>query len=80
MSNSYKKEPVMKIIYADSKKFASKKIRRTNGHLKSGGFYRKIYSSYDIFGQCSRISKQKYEIDYVGNSYEFNWEKWYHRK
>lgn len=80
MSNSYKKKPILKVICKDAKKDANKKVRRATEPIKSGCFYRKIFYSYDIIDQYSRVSKKQYDIDYAGNGRKFNWSKWYYRK
>lgn len=48
MSRSYKKTPMVKDKNKGAKKLANKKVRRYKGAIKNGGFYRKIFCSYDI--------------------------------
>ena len=47
MSRSFKKTPIEKFNCSFAKKMAKRKVRRTE-EVFSGGYYKKVFDSYDI--------------------------------
>ena len=60
MSRSYKKVPITKDrgCGKDMKKFANKKVRRTN-ELINGGTYKKVFDQWEIHDYVSRWTKEE---------------------
>jgi len=55
MSRSYRKVASASTGYKDGKRFANKKVRRTE-LVSNGSFYRKVYPSWDINDQGSAVT------------------------
>jgi hypothetical protein len=96
LSRSYKKNPIVKDVSRDEKKFANRKVRRTT-EVPDGKQYRKVYPTWDVIDHSSYCSKQEwidqwhyYEsmgetIPYYKNKKDLEdslnqWSKWYYRK
>jgi len=72
MSRSYKKQPVVKYAPRGNygQKQANRRIRRYNGHIPFGMFYKKFYEQWDIHD----IKDRRYLSEFLKS--RENWIKW----
>ena len=73
MSRSYKKVPIAKDRRCgkDMKKFANKKVRRTN-ELINGGTYKKVFDQWEIHDYVSRWTKEE-AIEHYNKNKDKSW-------